>query len=227
MANDLFDTTPAKPQAFGAGRRPIAVQHHVSKQYGDFEYVTAEAVLDLKPGFARSQAAAVMAQPHCAHAAIVRQKLKLWDKKPPDVAVYVIGTDGEDINKIGVSSNPFGRCEQIGIDVVGAQVKAMIWVYGRQDAYRLEAMAHRIATRGGAHIKGEWFLLNVETACSVLIEAARSIAADVADSKTALHNWRLRADAFRVGMDRMARLPTHVKTVDWRWANGTPLAVAS
>lgn len=88
--------------------------------------------------------------------------------------VYVIGFGEADIVKIGHATCLSSRLTALQCATpFELHLRAAVSIYSH-DPVLIEQAAHRLAKREGAHIRGEWFDLEVDDALRCIIEAAKS-----------------------------------------------------
>jgi hypothetical protein len=77
--------------------------------------------------------------------------------------VYAIGPEKGRPLKVGATGSPQARFSQIQTDNWREMlVHEIVWTLGPPLANRLQAEIHRILTKAGRHIRGEWFDVPVE-----------------------------------------------------------------
>lgn len=103
-------------------------------------------------------------------------------------AVYVIGTSGYGVSKIGVATNPHQRLADLQVaHWEPLYLRAVVWA-SPEDAGKIENRALGFASEHGVRLKGEWVDLEPAEAIGLLLSSMRRSVA-CADTQTMLESW--------------------------------------
>lgn len=138
------------------------------------------------------------------------------NEKRIEQAVYVIAVDGLPVSKIGVTTNPTLRLEQLQQSHwAGLSIYSLLWSPGRK-AEKVEADALAAASEMGVRLRGEWVAMEPEEALETVLKSGRFNKAPLCDGSTWVKNWKLRLEALNKSRVERDRLKRHAGTHQFR-----------
>lgn len=110
------------------------------------------------------------------------QARSLADPPPPETAIYLIGPKEGGTCKIGVAKNPAKRLTMVQIGCWQELIIHGLFWFIDGSAFGVEALAHRIASKMGKRLQGEWVDMDPAGAAYVVASVVHSTKVKVADS---------------------------------------------